>query len=459
MKFFLTIQVFANIIEHVIYKGILINILYGGDNLGIFKRKKKEINPEVIEQQAAEIIETVENKIDKIEDEEEKKLARQAAEQTLKEAQNLITNNSNADSFAELTDIERQKAVELLKNLTEMIAKSDKIPKEAKGEMLLKLIKEDSPEVAVEVAQNVSLPDNALEDIIMAPEVGIKDAEDLVTGIEDDEKRKKVQENIDIAKLRNIYNKCEEINIEEKFIENLLRVLETIENKSSAVKEMLNKVVAKRMALDVLRYGNSKLNRFSKVIPPIEMLEINLPKLVRAEYEKILLKDKDLKTKYPYDERCLKNMIIEQVGKAMAEQYLSQPAVSRVLVPPNSDAIRNLTEDEEDVLIESVKIACKGIKVKGIELEKLRNQLHGIIGSEEAIELKDKLDLLNPDIASEIAGAFNNMFDRIKEFPDEDKVKIASLLDTMTEQITTKLKALEDNNKREKVPDDDVQSL
>ena len=81
------------------------------------------------------------------------------------------------------------------------------------------LIQNDSKVVGVAVAEEASfIPDDQLKEIIDIPEVGVKDAERIITGINNTETRSEVQEELDLVKLRELYKTCENISKDSVFL-------------------------------------------------------------------------------------------------------------------------------------------------------------------------------------------------------------------------------------------------
>lgn len=402
----------------------------------LFRRKIKKArkSTDEIKEEAKKIVANATEKVDDVSS------VNDVAEQTLREAQDFITSSSEASKIAELSAEEKDKATELLRAIAKVLIESDKIPDEAAGEFIKGLIQNDSKAVGVAVAEEAQfIPDDQLKQIIDIPEVGVKDAERIATGIGDDETRAIVQEGLDLDKLKEMYlnqnisNDSQHINI-----------LSDIQNKnhgSSKINEMLRKVIAKRVAVYYSTLKAITINRYTGIISPVQMLECNISELAKREYDKLEVGEAGK----VFDDETCQLMIIDELAKEITNQYFSQDPINRTMILPDSPAIRKLSEKEEEELISQIKIRCENKKepLKKHQIQDIRNQIHGYVKIEEVESLSIALNSVSDTgLRKVLASDFESMMNMISEFPENEQKKIMSLLLTMTEKVTEKVKEM-----------------
>ena len=221
------------------------------------KKEQRKSRKTVLHEEAKKILATVEEKVDDVSS------ANEVAEQTLKEAQDFITANSEANKISELSPEKKERATELLRTVAKLLIDNDKIPDEAAGEFVKNLIQNDSKVVGVAVAEEASfIPDDQLKEIIDIPEVGVKDAERIITGINNMETRNEVQEELDLAKLEEMYEDCENISKDSDFITKISKI-QNDNIGSKKIDEMIKKVVAKRVAVYYAKLKAVTVNRYT----------------------------------------------------------------------------------------------------------------------------------------------------------------------------------------------------
>ena len=319
----------------------------------LFRRKIKKArkSTDEIKEEAKKIVANATEKVDDVSS------VNDVAEQTLREAQDFITSSSEASKIAELSAEEKDKATELLRAIAKVLIESDKIPDEAAGEFIKGLIQNDSKAVGVAVAEEAQfIPDDQLKQIIDIPEVGVKDAERIATGIGDDETRAIVQEGLDLDKLKEMYLN-QNISNDSQYI-NILSDIQNKNHGSSKINEMLRKVIAKRVAVYYSTLKAITINRYTGIISPVQMLECNISELAKREYDKLEVGEPGK----VFDDETCQLMIIDELAKEITNQYFSQDPINRTMILPDSPAIRKLSEKEEEELISQIKIRCENKK-------------------------------------------------------------------------------------------------
>ena len=419
--------------------------------LDVFRNKKSK---DEIKQQANEIVSAVENSLDT-----ENESITQIANQFSKEIKEAAITDSDVDNIADLSDEDKQKVIHLYTSVLKVIKENENIPEEVWGKIVLDLIQNSSKKIGVAVAKNTAkdLPDDSIKEIIATPEVGEEDARKLLEKINDDDIRKSEEEKLNIEKLNKIYDDCASMP-DGSIINKIKKILETIDEKSEKINETINKIIAKKIAVNFSNFGTSLIKGFNKIISPLEMLEIDLLNLVNAEYKKI---EKDnIGNLKPYDKDILKNAIIQELGKEIASQYLAQPVSNRRIIIPESEKIKEFTTEEEDKLIDSIESACKVNPPKQYELQDVRNQIHGRANTEEVSELSSKLySIDNSEIRIKLANNCINMIDVMEKLSDDDKEKFIAIIDSVTQTVAERVLQMEsnvnDNQKTDNVRDFD----
>ena len=402
----------------------------------LFRRKIKKArkSTDEIKEEAKKIVANATEKVDDVSS------VNDVAEQTLREAQDFITSSSEASKIAELSAEEKDKATELLRAIAKVLIESDKIPDEAAGEFIKGLIQNDSKAVGVAVAEEAQfIPDDQLKQIIDIPEVGVKDAERIATGIGDDETRAIVQEGLDLDKLKEMYLN-QNISNDSQYI-NILSDIQNKNHGSSKINEMLRKVIAKRVAVYYSTLKAITINRYTGIISPVQMLECNISELAKREYDKLEVGEPGK----VFDDETCQLMIIDELAKEITNQYFSQDPINRTMILPDSPAIRKLSEKEEEELISQIKIRCENKKepLKKHQIQDIRNQIHGYVKIEEVESLSIALNSVSDTgLRKVLASDFESMMNMISEFPENEQKKIMSLLLTMTEKVTEKVKEM-----------------
>lgn len=202
---------------------------------------------------------------------------------------------------------------EFLKMVQEKTALSDN--------SLVEIIKQmpdiKSEKATVEAVKKVDLASDAITEIIQEAPVSPVTAQKLAEQIPDEEVQKEQQAEIErkvreeqikreqdkekkiISKLDEIYDNCEGIN-DAILVGDISKL--NIERKTEKISERLKQIVAKKVAIDCMKFGGPKLPTLMKIMPATEMLEEDLPALVETEYQKAKAEyEEDEKEYYRYN--------------------------------------------------------------------------------------------------------------------------------------------------------------
>ena len=222
---------------------------------------------------------------------------------------------------------------EFLKMVQEKTALSDN--------SLVEIIKQmpdiKSEKATVEAVKKVDLASDAITEIIQEAPVSPVTAQKLAEQIPDEEVQKEQQAEIErkvreeqikreqdkekkiISKLDEIYDNCEGIN-DAILVGDISKL--NIERKTEKISERLKQIVAKKVAIDCMKFGGPKLPTLMKIMPATEMLEEDLPALVETEYQKDKAEyEEDEKEYYRYNaerKKMVKGKILEKIAKEVA---------------------------------------------------------------------------------------------------------------------------------------------
>ena len=249
-----------------------------------------------------------------------------------------------------------------------------------------------SEKATVEAVKKVDLASEAITEIIQEAPVSTATAQKLVEQIPDEEIQKEQQaeikrkleeeqkrkleekENEIILQLGNIYNNCGKMNDNE-----LIRSIEELEIKTRTgkINEKLERVIAKKVALDCMEFGGPKIPTLMRIIPATEMLEINLPILTEKEYNKIKNSYDEPSRQYrEYGEeqkKLVKEKILENIAKEVAKNFED---IGDIAVP-QIEELRKLNDEELSLFISTVKKSCREEKLKKDDIEIIKRQLRG----------------------------------------------------------------------------------
>lgn len=271
-------------------------------------------------------------------------------------------------------------------------------------------------------------------------------AEKQGSQIEDD----KTQEEINLAKLRKIYQSCGKAGNDAKLVDDVLNILNSESGRNENAKEMVRKIVARRIAWYYIRIPNAiTVNRFINLVSPLEMLECDMPARAEKEFKCFITSAKEgadaEENEANFDVKTCKNMIIDELANSVASQYLIQNPSNRVMIIPESRAIRSFNADEEKEFIEQIAIRCKNknSRLKKHQIQDIKNQIHGFVKTEEVDSLKTTLEAIsNPSLKRKYARGFESIVNKLQGFPESDQEKIMTLLVDMTGKVAEKVKGL-----------------
>ena len=252
---------------------------------------------------------------------------------------------------------------EFLKMVQEKTALSDN--------SLVEIIKQmpdiKSEKATVEAVKKVDLASDAITEIIQEAPVSPVTAQKLAEQIPDEEVQKEQQAEIErkvreeqikreqdkekniISKLDEIYDNCEGIN-DAILVGDISKL--NIERKTEKISERLKQIVAKKVAIDCMKFGGPKLPTLMKIMPATEMLEEDLPALVETEYQKAKAEyEEDEKEYYRY------NAERKKTANIISKKFNANGLNTRVEAVPFETYAQRIADGEYDTFIGGVELS------------------------------------------------------------------------------------------------------
>lgn len=329
---------------------------------------------------------------------EEKKLLKGLDEvkETFEEAKEETDTKNEAIKVAANRALEQIKAhpdmsaIDFLK----LIEEEEELPTAIVGEVALEIPKEMSENEVVETVKQLDLGASIIQEIIKEADVSLKTEQFLVNEIPDNEIKKAEQEKLrqrkekkNLERIQKLYETCTQIS-DPQLIDKIQEI--NISEKTNQIQNKLIQLIAKKTAHDCMEYGGPKVPTMAQIIPVDQMLEINFHNIVEKEYEILKSEYEKKGQKYHiYNPNELKNKIIENIGKEIAKSYEATGDIN----VPQSEQMKKLKSEEEELLIESIEKACKEEKITEKERIKIRRQIKGEITTEieDLVNMFEKL--------------------------------------------------------------------
>lgn len=270
-------------------------------------------------------------------------------------------------------------AVELIK----MIQDDKELPIDVVVKIAKQIPEVRQEETVVKIAEEVDLPIEGYKEIIQDADVSLSTAQKIAEQIPDEGIKIQQQEELKKQREEKIYNNLQELY---KDCVNM-NDLQTVDrlgdykyaNQPLRIKEQVRKILARRTAIDCLDFGGPKIETIARVISADELLEIEFDKRVSEEYLNMRAEYEDKNKPYhEYDRNLVKGMIIENVAKGVAKDF-DEAGYIKV---PQSDAMNNLTENEEQIFIKTMKHSCKKEVLTEKDIMRVRKQIRGDISNE-----------------------------------------------------------------------------
>ncbi len=288
-----------------------------------------------------------------------------------------------------------------------------------------------SPNVAQKIAEQI--PDENIQKEQQAK---------IDKELEEQERQKAIQkENEIIDQLSQLYDECE--NIEDP--ELVAKTQKLHIDRSIMTNKIENKlfdILAKRTAIDCMKYGGPKIPTLAGALSPnddltLDMFEANLPILTQIEYKNLKVNYDEQGKNYheygPEEKKLVKDKLLEGIAKKSAKTF---DEIGDFNIPV-TEQFQNLNEEDLDLFVKTVKTYSKG-GLDNIDESRLIRQLNG----ETTAELQSLNKMLEKMKPRERDLAIQNIVNLLKSNSNETKSPAQKELDEAINTITSKIKNL-----------------
>lgn len=351
-------------------------------------------------------------------------------EQNLEEGEALARKKASQEAYGKIYKMNPKRAIEVLKAMDQ----TQIIPDDVVAEIGQKLFeKSDLRKMISSLAKELS--DSMLSSIIDKTTINGCEVIELIKQLED----KKLRE----QKIRDQL---------QKFYENKMRMPDSVfvnqlkelnwEEKNQEIEILIEKCIAKKMAYNISQFAHCSIYHFSQMIPPEKMLEMGIENLVQQEYE---LLEKNKKEGYKlkmYETKYLREEILAQIASDVVSGY--DQRIGEIYIP-SSEAMKKISKEEENKLIERIKIEIRNKTGKELTIFQVRS-IHGQIrGSIQNDGIKDLVHNLKKVPSSQLEQAL----DLVNSILQKDKDTI-EIYQQMIDSEMTKLLVQMPEEKRKK---------
>lgn len=327
-----------------------------------------------------------------------------------------------------------------------------------------------SEEATIDAVKKVDLASEAIAEIIQEAPVSPVTAQKIAEQIPDKDIQKKQQAEIEkmleeekrqaalekekeiLSHLTKIYDTCEDLN-DNTLVEAINEL--NIDLSTEKIDEQLKLIIAKKMALDCMKFGGPKLPTMMRIMPAIDMLEANLPFLVEKEYQKVKTEfDEQGKEYHEYDKQekhMVKIKLLENIAKKVAKDFQEIGDIN----VPQTEQLKNLSKEELNIFIDTVKKSCHEEQLSEDDIDSIQRQLKGDT-VDEWKNLNRMLKKMKPNEREKVVKDFMNLLKsnenkthaqkkldesivnigiQIKKLPQEKQLDTAKvILDTLEQQ-------------------------
>ena len=253
-------------------------------------------------------------------------------------------------------------------DILQTILNKDEISNDVFKEASIELSKDDKvPNTAIVDAvkeSDIDVPDNIVSSMINEGDFGTGTTGQLLEQINDEKEK---QLNI-LRTLDDIYCKCDKYQSDEKLLEALrdIGINGKTKEQDTEVNMWIRKIISKRVANNFSKFGFSKIFVFSDYYSPEEMIEMDLPKDVISESEKLKTGD------HVVEEEDVVDDILAAVATNVAKNYQE---TARYIIPQIKN-LNNISEEEEEKFIQYIGLKSKR-ELNESEISDIKKQVLG----------------------------------------------------------------------------------
>ena len=258
-------------------------------------------------------------------------------------------------------------------DILQTILNKDEISNDVFKEASIRLPDEFNTAIADAVKESdVDVPDNIVSSMINEGDFGTGTTGQLLEQINDEKEKQRII----LSTLDDIYCKCDKYQSDEKLLEALrdIGINGKSKEQDTEVNMWIRKIISKRMANNFSKFGFSKIFVFSDYYSPEKMIEMDLPKDVMKEYDKLKVKGE----KKNIEESDVVDAVLDAVSTNVAKNY--QETGSYII--PQIKNLNEISEGEEEKFIHHIASKSKRELTKA-EINNIKNQIHGKIRNKE----------------------------------------------------------------------------
>lgn len=275
----------------------------------------------------------------------------------------------------------------LIDVIGQLYEKGVELPEEIKIKLSTAVIQEVSesdkmPEGSTVKATEViadKLPDNAAIELAQNVALGIEGKNKILEMAVSDEE-KKIEEQLNV-----LYENVEDIARDTDVVKRIQGIIGNKEEKTEKAEQIINRIIAKKIMQNYLKYNSTMITTFSGIETPEEMFSNNIPYVAKCEYRKLPTEERE-KYKRQYSEETFKEKLLEEMASRIAEKYAND-GFKRIEIP-QSEVMKKLTKEEEQYFVQKISDAVErqnGIIDTLTEMD-IRAKIRGNVEAKEKME-------------------------------------------------------------------------
>lgn len=267
--------------------------------------------------------------------------------------------------YEEGIELPEEIKIKLSTDVLKEVSESDKMP-------------EGSTVKATEVIAD-KLPDNAAIELAQKVALGIEGKNKILEMAVSDEE-KKIEEQLNV-----LYENVEDIARDQDLVKRVQEIIGEKEEKTDRAEQIINKIIAKKIMQNYLKYNSTMITTFSGIETPEEMFANNMPYLAKCEYRKLPTQERE-KYKREYKEEAFKEKLLEEMASRIAERY-AQDGFKRIEIP-QSDVMKKLSKQDEQFFVQKISDSVKRLNgiIDTLTEVDIREQIRGNVKAKEKME-------------------------------------------------------------------------
>lgn len=267
--------------------------------------------------------------------------------------------------YEEGVELPEEIKIKLSTAVIQEVSESDKMP-------------EGSTVKATEVIAD-KLPDNAAIELAQNVALGIEGKNKILEMAVSDEE-KKIEEQLNV-----LYENVEDIARDTDVVKRIQGIIGNREEKTEKAEQIINRIIAKKIMQNYLKYNSTMITTFSGIETPEEMFSNNIPYVAKCEYRKLPTEERE-KYKRQYSEETFKEKLLEEMASRIAEKYAND-GFKRIEIP-QSEVMKKLTKEEEQYFVQKISDAVErqnGMIDTLTEMD-IRAKIRGNVEAKEKME-------------------------------------------------------------------------